>query len=155
MAAYTWKPSSHMSGDAQAFGEVCERLEELGELTPKRVVDAARSEESPIHGMFEWDDAIAGEKYRETQAYKGLRSIQIVVKGSAEPTRAYFPIAINDEEPTYRSVEVILRDANGREALLASAMAELTSFKRKYAQLDELADVFAAIDEVTAIERVA
>ncbi len=143
MSAYIWKPSSHMSGDAQAFGEVCEQLEESGELTPQRVVDAARSEDSPIHGMFEWDDAIAGEKYRETQAYKGLRSIQIVVKGSAGPTRAYYPISLSDEEPTYRSIEVILRDANGRDALLANAIAELKSFERKYAQLDELADVFA------------
>jgi hypothetical protein len=36
--------------------------------TPEGVVEAARAETSPLHGFFEWDDNIAGEKYRLGQA---------------------------------------------------------------------------------------
>jgi hypothetical protein len=35
------------------------------ELTEQIVVDAARSPDSPLHSLFEWDDAKAARKYRE------------------------------------------------------------------------------------------
>ena len=37
---------------------------EHGELTNKIVVDAARSPDSPLHGLFEWDNAKAAAAYR-------------------------------------------------------------------------------------------
>ncbi|MCV7245889.1 hypothetical protein H7J83_24735 [Mycobacterium mantenii] len=38
------------------------------ELTEQVVVDAARSPDSPLHSLFEWDDAKAARKYREVWA---------------------------------------------------------------------------------------
>lgn len=38
------------------------------------------------------------------------------------------------------------REPDKRAALLATALRELAAFRRKYQQLDELADIFAAID---------
>lgn len=42
--------------------------------------------------------------------------------------------------------EAEYREPDKRAALLATAMRELAAFRRKYQQLDELADIFAAID---------
>lgn len=42
--------------------------------------------------------------------------------------------------------EAEYREPNRRAALLATALRELAAFRRKYQQLDELADIFAAID---------
>ena len=42
--------------------------------------------------------------------------------------------------------EAEYREQDKRAALLAMALRELSAFRRKYQQLDELADIFAAID---------
>lgn len=42
----------------------------------------------------------------------------------------------------------MLGDAELREQMLRAAMAELNSIRRRYAQLEELAGLFKAIDKV-------
>lgn len=42
--------------------------------------------------------------------------------------------------------EAECREQDKRAALLSTALRELSAFRRKYQQLDELADIFAAID---------
>lgn len=40
-----------------------------GDLLASDIVAAASDPASPIHAAFEWDDAVAGERYREGQAF--------------------------------------------------------------------------------------
>jgi hypothetical protein len=40
------------------------------DLTPQIVVDAARPPDSPLHSLFEWDNAKAARKHREAWAAK-------------------------------------------------------------------------------------
>ncbi len=40
-----------------------------GDLLASNIVQAASDPSSPIHTAFEWDDAVAGERYREGQAF--------------------------------------------------------------------------------------
>src|SRR4030042_4975195 len=39
-----------------------------GEIKPRDVVAEAKDEASPLHKYFEWDDKVAGDGYRLTQA---------------------------------------------------------------------------------------
>jgi len=57
-----------------------------GELTPQIVVDEARPEGSPLHSRFDWNDQIAGEKYRLVQAQQLIRAVRIeyIARGSDE-----------------------------------------------------------------------
>lgn len=148
MAAYKWKAGSRIKINAQVAGDVCDELEKEGRLTPAELVEVSRDEDAPLHGAFEWRDEIAAEKYREVQAGHIIRSLEVVITGTSEPVRAYFPISIVGEGRTYTSTEVIMRTEDARAKLLERALAELEAFKRKYKTLGELADVFAAIDEV-------
>lgn len=150
MAIYKWKSGSRVSADAQKVGEVCERLERKGNLTPKALVDASRRKNAALHDLFEWDNEIAAEKYRETQASYLIRSIEIVATGTSEPVRAFVSVTANVEttERTYINVERALSTNGTREEVLAIALAELRAFERKYANLEELASVLAAIREV-------
>lgn len=150
MAIYKWKSGSRVSADAQKVGEVCERLERKGNLTPKALVDASRRKNAALHDLFEWDNEIAAEKYRETQASYLIRSIEIVATGTSEPVRAFVSVTANVEttERTYINVERALSTSGTREEVLAIALAELRAFERKYANLEELASVLAAIREV-------
>jgi len=65
-----------------------------GTLTPASVVDAARSEESPLHQYFEWDDSIAAEAYRQDQARELIRRIRVRV--SIQMTTLVVPRYVHD-----------------------------------------------------------
>lgn len=145
---YKFKSGSHIKADPQIAGELLERLEAENNLTAKALVDANRDEDAPLHNEFEWNDSVAAEAYRETQARHIINCIEIV-KEETEPVRAFFNITRG--EPVYRHIDAILREKDTREALLKTALAELIAFKRKYKNLVELAKVIAAIDEAEKI----
>ena len=143
---YKFKSGSHIKADPQLAGAMLERLEAENNLTAKALVDANRAEDAPLHNEFEWNDSIAAEAYRETQARHIINCIEIV-REEKEPVRAFF--SISRAEPEYRHIDAIMKEEDKRQALLKLALSELLAFKKKYAQLEELAAVFAAIDEVT------
>lgn len=145
---YKFKSGTRLKVSAQAAGELCAELESQGKLTPHEVVEASRPDDAPLHSAFEWDDEIAAEKYRETQASYIIRSVEVVPEGSSKPTRAFVSLVINENEREYHEINKVLRIRSERELLLEEAKRELMAFKNKYAVLEELADVFTVIDKV-------
>ena len=101
-----------------------------GELTPGLVVDTARPEDSPLHSHFEWDDGIAGEKYRQVQAAAMIRSVhvrfekpdggnirvrQYVVVPTVAPDSEEGPdIESVDSEVTYYGTETVEEETRSR-----------------------------------------
>lgn len=146
---YQYKFGARCPVPAQVAGEECARLEAQGRLTPHDLVEESRPEDAPLHKAFEWNDAIAAERYRETQAGYIIRSVEVVMEEASEPVRAFVSV-VEESQRSYQSIEVVMRDANSREALLESARRELAAFQRKYESLTELADVFEAIKELAA-----
>ncbi len=137
-------------------GKVGQRLETIaktnGGLTARCVVDDARSERSPLHTFFEWDDAAAAEKHRQRQARHLIQAVEVVyenVPGApSTPIRAFVNLEPKSgRETPYRVTYDVLTDAAMRAELLKQALSEARSWQRRYSQLDELADVFAALDE--------
>lgn len=129
---------------------VMEEFSKLPEVTAKNVVDIARAEDAPLHREFEWDDSIAGERWREEQARTLIRHIVIVQeeKPQTEPVRAFCHLTV--ESSVYTPTEVILRSASMTEQMLDQAKRELKAFRRKYSGLQALAKIFADIDDLTA-----
>ena len=121
-------------------------LQTLHEITPQNVVNLARNENSKLHNDFEWDNEIAGEKYRLSQAREMIQLLAFEPKEeNHEPTRVY---QISTEKTVYKPVEVILQNNDEYQNLLKRALAELESFKKRYYSLVELEQVFKAIDEI-------
>jgi len=152
---YQFKTGVMMSGvSAQTAGEVCENLESDGMLTPSNLVDVSRPEDAPLHKAFEWDDTIAAEKYRETQASYIIRSIEVVPESIGKPTRAWVSLGNKKQKGVprrqYHAISRVMNDDEKRARLLEQAYSELRSFKRKYETLSELASVFTVIDELVA-----
>lgn len=120
-------------------------LQTLSEITPQNVVDLARSEDSKLHNDFEWDNEIAGEKYRLSQAREMIQLLAFEPKEEThEPTRVY---QISTEKTVYKPVEMILKNEDEYQNLLKRALAELESFKKRYSTLVELEQIFRAIEE--------
>ena len=121
-------------------------LQTLSEITPKNVVDLARNKNSKLHDDFEWDNEIAGEKYRLSQAREMIQLLAFEpIKETHEPTRVY---QISTEKAVYKPVEMILKNEDEYQNLLKRALAELQAFKKRYSTLIELEEVFKAIEEL-------
>lgn len=151
MAAFKYEFSiqRYHKVDAQVVGEMLEDMHSRGiEVTPEVLLDAGRSEDSPIHNEFEWNDGIAAEKYRVEQARLLISHVRIVREEEEPQTykeRGFVPI------PGGNRVYVPLQTALGKEEyrnhLLKQARNDAEIFLAKYRRLEELAKVNEAMTE--------
>lgn len=122
-----------------------------GTLRPPVIVEEARPKRSPLHKYFEWEDGRAAELYRLDQARRMIQRYEIVlVESCPNPVRAFVSFA--EDRKTggagYRQMARVMRDPEQRAGLLEQALAELRRLRARYGHLQELAQVFAAMDAV-------
>lgn len=142
MQTVTWKFKQYKADPNKAY----EEISSLEEITPQNVVDLAKDEKSVIHNDFEWNDTIAGAKYRVIQAGEMIRNFVLVTKEEEKtPMRA---LQITTTTNVYKPTEFFLKNENEYQSLLKRALAELHGFKARYSSLVELEDIFKAIDEL-------
>lgn len=152
---YQWKQGARVpaSADAQKVGEELERIrvKHNGRLEPEWVVHNAKSPRNPLHDLFEWDDTVAAQNFRVDQARSVIRSVDVVVEEAPQmkPTRAFVSV-VQERDRSYTSVQHAMSDDDLRKQLIAQAYAELEAWQKRYAELIELADVFAAINQARA-----
>lgn len=112
-----------------------------GELTPRVVVDVARDPGHPLHNRFEWDDSVAGEKYRLHQARELIRIAVEFVDGTDGPVKVRSFHSVNRVDgPTYEPVADIKTDPFMSKLVLQAAEREWKSLYQKYAHLAEFLD---------------
>lgn len=140
---YSWKLP--MKVPAETAAKVIEELyEKNGSVTPSDVVNASREEGTPLHDLFEWDDSIAAEKYRETQARFIIRNIQRVEENEKiSPVRSFVHV-----EKNYVPLSVALSSEEMKATLFQNALADFEIFRAKYHNLVAFAEVFAAFDAI-------
>ena len=145
----------------QIVGEFCYELEKKkgGKITPKELVDAARDVNSPLHNEFEWNDSIAAEKYRRTQARYIINSIEVKITTiPAEITHIDLEIketesvkfyhALDKDGSGYENLYAIDKDEEKRKKLLDNCLKDILIFKEKYEVLrPQLQHLFECIDE--------
>lgn len=115
---------------------------------PADVVESARPKNSPLHSRFTWDDNEAAEKYRLWQA-RQLIAVTVSYIGpereGAERMRVFVSLTSDRVDGGYREVEAVMIDPGQREIMMADALEEMERFQKKYADLQELAEVFSAM----------
>ena len=164
--SYSWRYDPGKGVSADDFGKELEKIEkEFGDVTSERLVDTARDEDSILHCMFEWDDAIAGELYRRKKATEYICSLMIVPVQSnppkvetieiveVPPIRAYAnqkPSDMNsvDKSGSFINIRKAFADEDTRSIVLMQAVRELQSFKRKYENYLEFSKLFNEIDSL-------
>ncbi len=132
--------------------EELERLRLLhgGVLMPELVVNAARYKSSPLHESFDWDDGEAAHKWRLEQARRLIRVyVPVIDANGPKEIRGYVSLSPDRMgEGGYRAMVDVLKNEDMREQLLADALDDLRRIKMKYAALNEVAAVFAAINAI-------
>lgn len=147
MSTYYWNSYQHKC-DPQAFGEAIETLATDGTVTPDRVVSYAAPETSPIHDGFEWDDVAAGEAWRKQQARQYLGSVRVRMTEDAQPERVTYHVKTAELGDVYVTKERIMSDASLQTLVLNQAMGVLRSAREKYRDVEALANVWNAVDQL-------
>lgn len=144
MDAVKWKVDGIFKADANmCYAEMLD----LENITPQAVLEKAKDENSELHKCFEWDNDVAAEKYRITQAGNIIRMLYIVPKNEdAPPVR----VLSRTSDTVYQPTRSFVTNQNEYENLLKRALSELESFRKKYNTLSELEQVFEQIDLITA-----
>lgn len=165
---YQFRDGSHYRGDAQVVGERLEAIRAKRDgLTPEAVLQDARNIRSALHSYFEWDDALAAQQHRISQARDLIRAVQVrfierppeaerqislaaVLPAplQPQPVRAFVAIERPDGGRAYESTTRAMADPELRRQVLARAHSEMDAVARKYRELSELGDVFSALDKV-------
>lgn len=138
-----WKIDGIFKANAQKV------YEEIGDrkVTPEEVLEQARNDEdSELHKCFEWNDSIAAEKYRLTQARQIIQLLVIKPEKKEEPQVRVFQITT--ETNNYQPVRLFLEQPDEYKALLQRAKNELSALEARYKTLSELEAVFAEIDKI-------
>ena len=137
-----WRVKGIYKADAQKVAD------EIGndKITPQEIIEKARDEQSELHKCFEWNDTIAAERYRLQQARNVLSMLVFKLKTEEEqPVRIF---SLTTEKSTYQPTKQFLVQADEYQDLLKRALAELETFKKKYSTLNELEEVFKAIEKL-------
>lgn len=112
---------------------------QYGMLTPVNVVDAARSEDHPLHSRFEWDDAVAGERYRLDQARQLIRVVREKYTdrhGNAADVRSFHAVP-REAGMAYEPLDEIVRDDITSKVLMASMEREWRQLRARYERFAE------------------
>lgn len=150
MREYSWK-NTGFDADAQLVGEELEKLELAGEITSEMVLDFARKNpESETYKCFEWDDSIAGEKFRRYQATHIMSSISIKIKEEpVETQRVYVSVkSSSDKTRKFKNIKEVLKDDEEYKQLVNRAKDEFVSCKEKYERLLQKEDLKDVIFEL-------
>lgn len=147
---YSWEVGNISSLTSKMdANKVGKELEQLGEdITASGVVSLARKKSSEMHNYFEWDDSIAGEKYRESQARTLIKLLKVsYTKGKKEtaPVKAYVNVKRNEG---YSQIEKVVQDVNAYQMLLDRAYSELLVIKNKYTQLEEIQEKLSFLNDI-------
>ncbi len=128
-------------------GEAIESISKRhnGAVTPEVVVEASKPKTAPLHNYFEWDDSIAGQRYRLDQARYLIRAVvqPMKIDGQEIRTRAFVRVpspenGVRRETGDYRPIRAVLSNKESRATLLRQALSEHKAWGERYAMLTEL-----------------
>jgi len=119
-----------------------EGIRASGPLTPSRVVRVAKSPESTLHPLFEWDDRKAGHQHRLWHARQLIATRITRVAGATRTIRAYIHVPSKDGEGEYVPVQTIVGQPDKLTLARDVAIRALESAQDNIEELDEAVRLF-------------
>lgn len=137
------RPGSRISDDAaqRVFGEA-KRLPE-DQRTAENLVNVAKDPQSPIHDLFEWDDATAAAEHRREQARRLMRSVRvrIIHEDSVEERPAFVSVRVAEDKSelmAYVRYSPASEEDTLRESILRRAKCDVRAFQARYARYEQI-----------------
>lgn len=144
-----------VNGEAQkqAIHKRLLKLATKGALTPDVVVQDAQKATSPLHHVFEWDDAVAGVKYRIAQARHLIASHRVFIERRetviAAPAYVRDP-SVSARDQGYISTARLSTDKDLARSALVSEAARAAAYLERVRALAVALDLEDEVDEILA-----
>lgn len=125
-----------------------------GEILAKDILDKAKSKNHPLHDEFEWDDKVAGHKYRLKQAYDMIRLYEAVVTHKEsqrapviESGAAVRGLLQGYSGLPFRMRKEVMDDDSLRQGEIEKKVMVLRAWVRETIDIPELAGLRAIIEQ--------
>jgi hypothetical protein len=142
--------------DPQKIGEALAKIRKRtkGRCNSKSVLDAARDQSNYLNRFFDWEDSVAGEKWRQEQARQLVSSIDIVEthKGKERALPAF--VSINQRGGhSYHPIGEVLGSAELQIIALRQAEADFESYSKRLMRFADIANAIRAVRDLIAKRR--
>lgn len=127
-----------------------------GRLTPSLVVASATPEDSPLHDQFEWNDSIAGHKWRLDQARELIKSVSVLFRTEYSTLSVVAYVrdpAMPSNVQGYRHITHIREEPDEARDALVKAFSDVANLLRRARDLGVALELSSEIEEL--LERVA
>jgi len=112
----------------QLIGETLEDIKtKKGKLTPDLVLEDAKKTNSKLHKFFEWDNTIAGQKWRRQQAMQIIGAVVevVVIEGQKSKQRSFFNVKDENNERVYVTIKEVKSNNDYKKKLLDDIIKHL------------------------------
>lgn len=140
----------------KVFSEFVEINAEFGNLQDENIyLYAENNKSSEIYKGLEWNDTIAGKKYRLQQIHQIVYNLRVVTITASDNNDKPVTYKVNFQPYThlsnakgYSSTFRIVSNEDTYEQLKKDAYKDLLYWQQKYISIIELKDIFDAIDRL-------
>lgn len=147
---YKWNAHKY-AVNPNDVGKLFEKIEKKnGKLTRELVLEDARDESSIIHDCFEWNDTVAAENYRLTQATCLITNLDVVVE-TEEKKPVICRAFVNTSEGhkgAFVNINTAFQSQETKDLVMQRAIKELQAFERKYHDLKVFSNLFEEIESL-------
>lgn len=119
----------------------------------KAVLEGARNPRNYLHRFFEWDNALAAEKYRLDQARELVACIDIVDTKDPKKRAPAFVSVITRKGRAYYTVPEVLTSSSLQALMMKQIEAEMMDMEKRLMQFAELANAVRRARELIAERR--
>jgi len=133
----------------ELYKEELLRIGKIKPLTPFNIVSEATDKTSVLHDWFEWDDAVASDKWRIRQARELVNVIIETPEMSDDSVTHSFEIIKTNGSSEYKHVYEIFDNKEWKQQVIEQAVTYLRIWRRKYNIYSEFKEVSKAIDTIT------
>jgi hypothetical protein len=133
------------------------KIEKENELTAENLLEAAKNTNNPLHGFFDWDNSIAGTKWRLQQARIIINEVKIIVNHKERYAFECVQVKIKSKtidnkgaltKRVYKPILEILSKEEYRKQIIQAALENIVYWKEKYSEYSEFNPIFVSIDKV-------
>lgn len=151
---YSWREGWTPKISADVVGKVVSDIEaKNGTVTKEALLDASRSDKSPTHSLFEWDDHKAGELYRLSVASRVITQLQVEVIKEESEDKLYVPAFINvnsERDSKYLNIVDALSNEESKELILERLRKEVKAFIDRNKHIEEFITILQ--EEIEALK---
>lgn len=133
------------------------RIEKEKGLTAESLVEMAKDEDNPLHNFFEWEDSLAGEKWRLQQARVLINEVKVIIEEKEYYAFENVQIAVleggeqqvsKNKERVYKPVIEIISNQELRRQIVDSALNKLSYWEEQNSKYEELHPIIKSAQKV-------